>query len=224
MGLEPVFVLLACVLLVGLSVAAQVIFGNVIVPVGLFALTAGVALQGILVHHPHPTLGLGNGVTLIRAALVALLAAALLDPAQTGWAVFFIACIAFALDGVDGWLARRAGLTSTFGARFDMEVDALLGAVLALILLNDGHVGPEILVLGFTRYAFVAAAFCVPKLGAALPESMRRKTVCVIQIACLIALLCPLTPLWLMHPMSWGAAGLLLWSFARDTRWLLGRV
>ena len=31
-----------------------------------------------------------------------------------------------ALDGVDGWIARRIGRTTVFGARFDMEVDAAL--------------------------------------------------------------------------------------------------
>ncbi|WP_282128964.1 CDP-alcohol phosphatidyltransferase family protein, partial [Roseobacter litoralis] len=171
----------------------------------------------------HRSLGMGNGVTLIRAALVAVLAGAVVDAQPATWAVFALACMAFALDGLDGWLARRSGLTSAFGARFDMEIDALLGAVLALILLTDGHVGPEILFLGFTRYAFVVASLFLPKLRAALPDSLRRKTICVIQIAALIALICPLTPLWLMAPLSWGAAGLLLWSFASDTRWLLGR-
>jgi multidrug efflux pump subunit AcrA (membrane-fusion protein) len=37
------------------------------------------------------------------------------------------------LDGVDGWLARRHEIASRFGARFDMEVDALL--ILALSVL-----------------------------------------------------------------------------------------
>ena len=36
-----------------------------------------------------------------------------------------------ALDGLDGWAARRQGLVSAFGARFDMEVDALLILALA---------------------------------------------------------------------------------------------
>ena len=38
-----------------------------------------------------------------------------------------------ALDGVDGWLARRSGIASAFGARFDMEIDALLILVLAVL-------------------------------------------------------------------------------------------
>ena len=37
------------------------------------------------------------------------------------------------LDGVDGRLARKYGASSRFGARFDMEVDAVLICVLALL-------------------------------------------------------------------------------------------
>ncbi|AEI94118.1 CDP-alcohol phosphatidyltransferase-like protein [Roseobacter litoralis Och 149] len=217
------FLLLAVTLLVVVSWAAQAVFDNLALPFGLFVLTSAIALRGMVMHYSHRSLGMGNGVTLIRAALVAVLAGAVVAAQPATWAVFALACTAFALDGLDGWLARRSGLTSAFGARFDMEIDALLGAVLALILLTDGHVGPEILFLGFTRYAFVVASLFLPKLRAALPDSLRRKTICVIQIAALIALICPLTPLWLMAPLSWGAAGLLLWSFASDTRWLLGR-
>jgi phosphatidylglycerophosphate synthase len=39
-----------------------------------------------------------------------------------------------ALDGLDGWLARRFGLASAYGARFDMEVDGFLILVLALLV------------------------------------------------------------------------------------------
>ena len=221
-GPQSLFSVLSIALLAAVSWAAQVLFGNLALPFGLFILTTGVALRGMMVHYPHPTLGMGNGVTLIRAALVALLAGAIMAPNPADWAVFALACVAFALDGLDGWCARRSGLTSAFGARFDMEIDALLAAVLAIILLADGHVGAEILFLGFTRYAFVIASLFLPKLRGSLPDSLRRKAICVVQIAALITLLCPLTPMWLMSPLSWAAAGLLLWSFARDTRWLLG--
>ena len=49
--------------------------------------------------------------------------------------------MATALDGVDGWLARRHGWTSPLGARLDMEVDALLVAGRALLLWTLGRAG-----------------------------------------------------------------------------------
>lgn len=210
-------------LLVALCVTSALLFDESAAPAGLFVIIVALGLRGMLLHYPHGALGLCNSVTLTRAAVVALLTGAILNPLSAEWAVFMMATLALALDGLDGWLARRSGLSSAFGARFDMEVDALLGAVLALILLARGHVGPEVLILGFTRYIFVACSWLVPRLRAPLPQSLRRKAVCVIQIATLIALLCPLMPVWLMYPLSLVGAALLLWSFATDTNWLLRR-
>ncbi|MEO0503207.1 MAG: CDP-alcohol phosphatidyltransferase family protein, partial [Pseudomonadota bacterium] len=134
-----------------------------------------------------------------------------------------VASVAFALDGVDGWLARRSGLTSRFGARFDMETDAGLGAVVALWLLVSGTTGPEILVLGFMRYGFVAASLIWPALQAPLPEAFRRKAICVIQVATLVMLVCPLTPAALVLPVGVLAALLLSWSFLIDILSLIRR-
>ena len=49
------------------------------------------------------------------------------------------------LDGLDGWLARRAGMASAFGARFDVEVDALLIQALAILTWRYGKAGPWVL-------------------------------------------------------------------------------
>ncbi|EPX77083.1 CDP-alcohol phosphatidyltransferase family protein [Litoreibacter arenae] len=215
--------MLAVGLLVLVGIASAALFDNVATPLAVFLVISVFALRGVLLNYPHDTLGFCNVVTLIRAAMISVLCAAIIEPASESWWVFLIALAAFALDGLDGWLARRSGLSSAFGARFDMEIDALLGAVLALILLAGGRVGPEILILGFARYAFVAASILLPKLRRTLPENFRRKAICVIQIAALIVLLCPLTPPWLMYPVLLGASLLLLWSFAADTWFLLRR-
>src|SRR6185436_14514828 len=85
--------------------------------------------------HPFPTLGPANQVTLVRATVVALLAAALFEPADPRVAAIAVVATAMTavLDGVDGWLARRTGMASPFGARADMETDALLILVLSLL-------------------------------------------------------------------------------------------
>jgi hypothetical protein len=73
------------------------------------------------------------------------------------------------------------------------------------------------------RYAFVAAGWALPWLNGALPQRMRRKVVCVVQIAVLAALLAPV----LQPPVSTGlalaATALLAWSFAVDILWLARR-
>lgn len=207
----------------GLACAAGLILGTALLPLAAFG--TGVALAGIAMAqgYPHADLGACNAVTLVRAAMVAFLAGAVLVPGAAPWTVFAVASVAFALDGADGWLARRAGLSSDFGARFDMETDAALGAVLSLWLLASAMAGPEILLLGFMRYAFVLAGRLWPPLRGPLPPSLRRKAICVVQIAALLALVCPLTPVSLLTPVAMGAALALSYSFAVDILWLLRR-
>lgn len=192
---------------------------------GLFA--AGVMLlwRQLPAHYPHPRFGSCNGVTLFRAGLGASLLTPLLsgDAGQAvwgGWAVALVALFALLLDGVDGWLARRQGLTSRFGARFDMEIDAALALMLALHAFADGMGGVVVLTLGVMRYVFVAASWVLPWMAAPLPDKFGRKVVCVIQIAALIALQVPILGSGAALGIAWGAVAALLWSFGRDTLWL----
>jgi phosphatidylglycerophosphate synthase len=66
-----------------------------------------------------------------------------------------MALILFALDGVDGWLARRLGLASDFGEYLDKEADAFLMLVMCLLLYRGGRLGVWIVLPGLLRYAFV---------------------------------------------------------------------
>jgi phosphatidylglycerophosphate synthase len=181
----------------------------------------GVALVTVLMRrsYPYADLGFGNLVTLARLVLTTALLAPLLAPAAPG-AVVGLALLALALDGVDGWLARRQGRVSSFGARFDMEVDAALGLILALNALVAGSAGPAVLLLGLPRYAFAAAARTRPWLARPLPERAGRKVVCVVQIGALIALQLPALP----GPAAGAVVGATLaalgWSFGRDVLWL----
>jgi phosphatidylglycerophosphate synthase len=165
---------------------------------------------------PHPTLGLCNVVTLARLVVVAALTAALVAGGGPTGAVFGLAAAALALDGIDGWLARRDGRVSAFGARFDVEVDSAFALVLALHAFVSGTAGPLVLVLGLARYAFMAAAQVLPWLGRPLPERFSRKAVCVVQIAALILLQLPGLPDLFATALVWGTAGALLWSFGTD--------
>jgi phosphatidylglycerophosphate synthase len=197
--------------------------------VALFALCTVVALAGLPRHHPHARVGPANTVTLARLALAAALtvplaqASALSGDPGTAWAVLAVALLALTLDGVDGWLARRTGLASAFGARFDMEVDAVLSALLALLVWQSGAAGPWVLALGFTRYVFVAACLVLPWLAAPLPDSRARKAVCVFQIGALIACLAPVLPVAVATSLAALAAAMLAWSFGRDIVWLWRR-
>lgn len=193
-------------------------------------LSASALVAALLIRHfPHGELGWCNVVTQARLAMVALLVTPLVAVAAGtgegpaiagGWAAVAVALAALSLDGVDGWLARRQGLCSSFGARFDMEVDAGLALVLSLHALAAGAAGPAVLVLGLARYAFVAATGLWPWLGGALPERFSRKAVCVAQLSVLILLQVPGLPGPLAEGLTAVAALALAWSFGRDIAWL----
>lgn len=175
--------------------------------------------------------GAANGLTHVRLGMAALLAGLAAEAAlglthspglartpepNLAWGVFAFAGLAALLDAVDGPLARRQGLASALGARFDMEVDAFFVLVLALLCWLWGKAGVWVLCSGALRYLFVAAGWRWHWLAAPLAPSKRRQTVCVLQVVALIASLMPtVTP-----SLSTSVAGLglvlLVGSFAID--------
>jgi len=165
--------------------------------------------------------GPADWVTGLRAVLTAVLAAMLIpsvSPDPTTCVV--IGSVAAALDAVDGWLARRTRTATAFGARFDMETDALLILVLSALVWKSGQAGAWVLASGLMRYAFVAAAAVWPWLHEPLEPSRRRQAICVVQVVALIAALLP--SLGSAAASGIAAAGLaaLAWSFLVDILWL----
>lgn len=201
-------------MIVGNSPSAQIlaVIGYLIA----ISLAAGLMRRGF----PHPTLGLCNAVTLLRLAMVMALLAPLASDRADGWTVFWVAAIALSLDGVDGWLARREGRVSEFGARLDMEVDSVLALILALNAWVSGAADVWVLLIGLPRYVFVVAPTIFPWLDAPLPEKFSRKVVCVVQIGALIALQPHVLDKTAANLIVLATACALIWSFGRDIRWL----
>jgi phosphatidylglycerophosphate synthase len=192
--------------------------------VALFAAAAWLIRQAIPTHAPHTRFGAANRVTLARLSLVLLLAAALGesvgDAARLAWGAAALATLAASLDAVDGPLARAGGLASEFGARFDMETDALLVLVLSALVLQFDKAGAWVLAAGLMRYAFVAANRAWPWLARPLPASLRRKAACVAQIVSLIVCLLPPVPPPASAALAAAGLALLVHSFAVDVLWL----
>lgn len=161
------------------------------------------------------TLGAANRITLLRGGLVAMLFG-LVGEANAAWVVVAIAATALSLDGVDGWLARRLGTASAFGARFDMETDALALVALTVLAWQYGKAGLWIVLAGLMRYGFVAAARLAPRLGRPLPPSWRRKAAFVVQAMALIVCLAPIVPSPLSDAIALTGLLLLSASFAID--------
>lgn len=170
--------------------------------------------------------GPADRVTLARTSIAALCAGLLFQGNSAialGWWLPAIAGISLALDGVDGWLARKTGTASEFGARFDMEIDAFFILVLSALVWQLDKTGPWVLAMGAMRYAFLAAAVFTPRLGAPLFKSRRRQTVCVIQVAALVICLIPIIGPQAATAVAAFALLSLFYSFAVDVVWLLQR-
>ncbi|MBA3598433.1 MAG: CDP-alcohol phosphatidyltransferase family protein [Methylibium sp.] len=189
----------------------------------LFGIAAWLVWRG-LDDHPHRAFGGANRVTVLRLALTLGLAACLGEPVvgrpEVAWVFVVAATVAAVLDAADGPLARASGLASDFGARFDMETDAFLLLVLALLLVQLDKTGAWVLLCGLLRYAFVAAMSAWAWLARPLPPSLRRKTVCVVQIVVLIVGLGPIISRSFASTIAALGLAALLYSFAADVAWL----
>jgi phosphatidylglycerophosphate synthase len=184
----------------------------------LLLVAGGAVLVGGLGAHPHPRFGAANQLTLLRAVGVVLLLAMLGESRVPQPAAFVIALVAALIDACDGRVARRRGLTSRYGARFDMETDALLILALALLLWTGGRLGAWVLACGALRYAFIAATLLLPRLRGELAPSRRRQAFAVLQVATLLAAFAPFVPQRLaVLAAAAGLAGLAA-SFAIDVR------
>jgi CDP-diacylglycerol--glycerol-3-phosphate 3-phosphatidyltransferase len=74
----------------------------------------------------------------------------------TALAMILVAVV-FAGDGLDGWVARRRGSTSQFGAVFDIAGDRIVETVLWIVFADLGAIGVWVPLLVVTRGSIVDA-------------------------------------------------------------------
>jgi len=164
-----------------------------------------------------------NQVTLARAGLAVAVAALTVDSFREPVPVAFLvtlAAIALVLDGIDGWVARRTG-TTTFGARFDAEVDAFLILVLSSYVARSA--GVWVLAIGLARYAFLVAGGPLPWLRGSLPPRYWRKVVAATEGVVLTVAAARLFPMTVTRVALAGGLVLIAESFGRDVWWLWRR-
>lgn len=211
---------LALVLRAWLAATSAWVTGSVAVYVVLAALIYGFWTFDRIKPDKPGDFGWANRVTLIRAVLVAVLAGVFAAPEivqRHGTVLASLALAAIVLDGMDGWLARKVDGASRFGARFDMEIDALLILVLSIAVLLADRAGAWVLFIGGMRYLFVVAGKLLPWLQGELSPSTWRKAVCITQGIVLAAALLPWLPASLVTPALALSLAALVHSFGRDT-------
>lgn len=202
--------------------SAGVGFGPVGWVAGAAYAAVGWAALAIGLHRSRShTLGVADLVTLSRAVLVGGVLALVVDRLWAGAPaapLVALASVALVLDAVDGYLARRTGTASRLGARFDMEVDAVL--ILVLSIQVAAAFGGWVLAIGAMRYAFASAALVAPWLRADLPASRARKAVAALQGIVLVVACSGVFPRPVVAASLALALALLAWSFGRDVAWL----
>lgn len=162
-------------------------------------------------------------VTLFRAVLIGGVAVCAWSPvgAVEPFLVVSGAAVAFALDGVDGWLARRTDTASDYGARLDMELDAAFVVVLSALAWAWDRAGSWVMLCGAARYLWWIAEQVVPWFSRPLFPSSHRRHGCFIAVLALILCLWP----WSVTSWSLGLAILatltLTLSFGVDAVWLI---
>ncbi len=191
---------------------------------GLISGWGAVAVFAVARRRRGAAMGPADWVTLVRALLVAGVAALAAGPQPHGrvqLTLVVVSSIALVLDAVDGQVARRTATSSGLGARFDGEVDAYL--ILWLSVAVSTVYGPWVLAIGLVRYAFLVAGWGVPWLAATLPPRYWRKVVAAVQGIVLTVAVSGLLPRAVGMTAVAVAMVLLAESFGHDVLWLYRR-
>jgi phosphatidylglycerophosphate synthase len=213
--------LLGLVTLVAVALVARAAFGfgarYPLKVAGIFGAIVAIVLV-LIHHHPFSRFGAANYVTLARAALMALLAGSFGEPTSAGAALAAasVSGLVPILDGVDGRLARRGGTASAFGARFDVEVDALHVLAMSGLVWQFGKAGTWIWLGGLLRYGFIAAGWLLPWMAARLRPTLRGRAITIVHMTTVSVALAPFVPVSLSVVATVITTAALVWSFGVD--------
>ena len=101
--------------------------------------------------------------------------------------ILLLVIISLILDGADGYLSRYLNQMTLFGKTFDQEVDNFLIFILSFSLIYNYDFNIALVCIPLYRYIFLILINQEFISNHELPESLFRKTVCVITILSLAA-------------------------------------
>jgi cardiolipin synthase len=150
-----------------------------------------------------------------------------LAPAGKNWLAMSIFAVAAITDWLDGWLARRLGLTSAFGAFLDPVADKLMVAAALILLVALGRADAYLAIIIIGREIAISALrewMAEVGAGKSVAVAFAGKLKTVAQMTAIIALLLyePLIP-GVSTPLLgtialWIAVILTLWSMVHYLR------
>ncbi|MBL7253637.1 CDP-diacylglycerol--glycerol-3-phosphate 3-phosphatidyltransferase [Paractinoplanes lichenicola] len=154
-----------------------------------------------------------NILTVLRIVLVPVFLALVVSSQLTGTGARIVTCLVFcvasATDFVDGWIARRWSLVTSFGKVADPIADkALTGTALVLLSVYDRLPWWVTVLILVREWGITALRFWVIRYGI-IPASRGGKLKTVLQIAAIAWYLWPVpTPFDIVGPWLMGAATL----------------
>ena len=144
-------------------------------------------------------LNAANVLTLVRVALIPVLVAVLLSAipeADLLAAVVFV--VASATDALDGWLARRRSMVTSFGALMDPLADKLLitAALVSLVALYRLDAWVAMVIIA-REFAVTGLRMLALEQGHLISASIWGKLKTTTQVAMVLALI------WVDRPATW---------------------
>ena len=119
-----------------------------------------------------------------------------------------------AIDGLDGYLARKTGTVSYFGAIYDRESDAFYVWLMSSILFWTDKAGPWVLLIGILRYLYVLTLIFVKEPEQPEVRTRRAQVIAaILMIGLGLSFIIPPPYLQLMLGML---LALVLYSFGRS--------
>jgi len=214
--LDPIWTRAHALLLLGLCLVAYAVEQPLPLAVG-----ALLSFAGFCARYPgvwRSRRAVPNAITLLRLLLSCVMIT-ILHGQRVPAAVALVT--AWAMDGIDGLLARRLAAESEFGAHLDAEVDAFLVLAAGAELWLSGQLGAWVMIGGVLRYVYVLCLALFPSRAGPVPRSrFARYAFGVVVLGLAFALVLP-------KPFDVVAAALgTAWlgvSFLRSFWWLYGK-
>ncbi len=144
-------------------------------------------------------------MTLLRG----LLGLPLLVALELGWGglAWFLLILGGLSDAADGWVARRSGGGSVWGARLDPLTDKILICAPLLWLASQGRLPLVAVWLVLARELLISGWRA--QQGSGGPASWGGKGKTILQFVCLLLLLWPAS--WPWAALAWGVGWWLFW-------------
>ena len=128
-------------------------------------------------------LNIPNSITNFRLVLNIFIFICIYNPESYNMEmILLLVIISLVLDGADGYLSRHLNQMTLFGKTFDQEVDNFLIFILSFSLIYNFNFSILLVCIPAYRYIFLILIKQGFISSHELPESLFRKTVCVITI------------------------------------------